>query len=207
MKVLIYFADPMCSWCWGFTPQIRKLSDHFSRRLPIGMMMGGLRVGTSEPVDTEMTEYLRSAWSAVAERTGQPFDFSFLEREGFVYDTEPACRAVVTVREMAAESTLTYFSSLQQAFYAEGRDPTSTDTLADLAVEAGVVREDFITSFGGVSSALKTAEDFQMSQNAGVRGFPTLIASDEQGLRLVSSGYREVEDLIPALEAWLGETT
>ena len=24
---LIYFADPMCSWCYGFGPELRKLLD------------------------------------------------------------------------------------------------------------------------------------------------------------------------------------
>ena len=22
----IYFADPMCSWCWGFAPVIEKIA-------------------------------------------------------------------------------------------------------------------------------------------------------------------------------------
>ncbi|MBU2580157.1 MAG: DsbA family protein [Alphaproteobacteria bacterium] len=205
MKALIYFADPMCSWCWGFTPQIQKLGAYFSERLPIGLVMGGLRAGTSEPVDAKMKDYLRSAWTSVAERSGQPFDFSFLDRDGFVYDTEPACRAVVTIRDLAPENALTFFTSIQRAFYADGFDPTATDTLADLAVAAGVARDDFIAAFEGVPMALKTAEDFQLGQRIGVRGFPTLVASDENGLRLVSSGYREVEDLVPLLETWLGD--
>src|SRR3712207_8936900 len=50
----------------------------------------------------------RSHWEHVAELTGQPFEFAFFDRQGFVYDTEPACRAVATVREQRPELALPY---------------------------------------------------------------------------------------------------
>jgi len=95
-KHLVYFADPMCSWCYGFAPVIAELAERFEERLPLQMVMGGLRAGNTTPMRTEDKAYIRSAWTNVNQATGQPFDFHFLEREGFVYDTEPACRAVVT---------------------------------------------------------------------------------------------------------------
>src|SRR5690242_8930931 len=39
---LIYFADPMCSWCWGFAPVIGAIRQRFGDALPIRLMMGGL---------------------------------------------------------------------------------------------------------------------------------------------------------------------
>ena len=42
----------------------------------------------------------------------------FLAREGFVYDTEPICRAVVTARAFApGQNLLPLFRTLQRAFY------------------------------------------------------------------------------------------
>ena len=31
----IYFADPMCSWCYGFAPVIETLAKQFEGRLPL----------------------------------------------------------------------------------------------------------------------------------------------------------------------------
>jgi len=49
-RILWYFADPMCSWCWGFSPAISVIKASYSDRLKIALMLGGLRPGTTEPV-------------------------------------------------------------------------------------------------------------------------------------------------------------
>ncbi len=46
---LIYFSDPMCSWCYGFSPVIDDIRRAFGRALPIRVVMGGLRPGTAVP--------------------------------------------------------------------------------------------------------------------------------------------------------------
>jgi len=94
---LIYFADPMCSWCWGFAPVIDAIRERFGRDLPIRLIMGGLRPGTTKPMTEAAKRTTREHWEHVHEASGQPFDFTFFEREGFVYDTEPAAKAVVVV--------------------------------------------------------------------------------------------------------------
>ena len=96
----VYFADPMCSWCYGFSPVITALVERFEGRLGLQVVMGGLRAGNTAPMRAEDKDYIREAWTRVGAASGQPFDFSFLDREGFVYDTEPACRAVVTARRL-----------------------------------------------------------------------------------------------------------
>ena len=35
----------------------------------------------------------------------------YFDRDGFVYDTEPACRAVVTMRRLLPEKTLVYVNN------------------------------------------------------------------------------------------------
>lgn len=203
MKQLIYFADPMCSWCWGFSPQIDHISSWFGKRLPIRVVMGGLRVGTTEPMSAEMKTYVRGAWENVADRTGQVFDFSFFERDDFVYDTEPPCRAVVSVRELRPELALKYLQMTQQAFYAEGRNTTETETLAALAGELGIESDAFISAFESEGIREKTGADFVAGIKSGVRGYPTLLAEGGDARYVVTAGYREIADQIPVLEAWL----
>ena len=93
-------------------------------RLPLHTIMGGLRAGNTEPMRLKDKQYIRDAWKRVEATTGQPFDMGFLAREKFVYDTEPACRAVVTARRLMPNLTLPFMARVQQAFYAENRDMT-----------------------------------------------------------------------------------
>ena len=202
-KHLVYFADPMCSWCYGFAPVIAELAERFEERLPLQMVMGGLRAGNTTPMRAEDQAYIRSAWTNVNQATGQPFDFHFLEREGFVYDTEPACRAVVTARRLKPAMELPFMPRIQQAFYAENRDMTSADEIADVAEEAGFEREAFSAAFLAPDTRNDTFRDFLTAQQLEIRGFPTLIAGNNQeGYALLTNGYRPLDDLAGPLERW-----
>ena len=50
---LVYFADPMCSWCWGFEPVISGLVDHFGERLPVTLIIGQDAASVCENFSTE----------------------------------------------------------------------------------------------------------------------------------------------------------
>jgi putative protein-disulfide isomerase len=201
---LVYFADPMCSWCYGFSPVIAALAERFEDRLPLDLVMGGLRAGNTEPMRQQDKDYIRSAWTRVGAATGQPFDMDFFTREGFVYDTEPACRAVVAARRLMPRMALPFMARVQQAFYAENRDMTAPEEIAEVAEEAGFDRAGFAQAFASPEARNETFRDFLTAQSLGIRGFPTLIAgSEERGYALLTNGYRPLEDLAEPLERWL----
>src|SRR5215510_9341421 len=201
---LVYFADPMCSWCYGFSPVIAALAERFEERLPLDVVMGGLRAGNTEPMRDKDKEFIRGSWTRVGEMTGQPFDMSFFDREGFVYDTEPACRDVVTARRLMPRMALPFMARIQQAFYAENRDMTAAEELSQVAEEAGFDRARFDEAFGAPETRNETFRDLMTAQALGVHGFPTLIAgSEEKGYALLTNGFRHLEDLAEPLERWL----
>jgi putative protein-disulfide isomerase len=204
-KHFVYFADPMCSWCYGFSPVIGALAEHFAGRLPVRLVMGGLRAGNTQSMRPQDKDYIRGAWTRVGEASGQPFDFSFFDREGFVYDTEPACRAVVTMRRLRPERALAYMAAIQRAFYAGNQDVTQTPVLASLAESAtGVDSTTFTSEFLGSETRNETFRDFLTSQQAGVQGFPCLVAGNEaEGYAQVTNGFRPIDGLPEAIEAWL----
>jgi putative protein-disulfide isomerase len=202
-KRLVYFADPMCSWCYGFSPVIAAIAERFEDRMRLRLVMGGLRAGNAMAMRPEDKDYIRNAWTRVGAATGQPFDFGFFERDGFVYDTEPACRAVVTARRLLPRLALPFMGRIQQAFYAENRDMTSADEIAGVAEEAGFERDAFSNAFLAPDTRNETFRDFLTAQDLGIHGFPTLIAGSEQkGYALVTNGYRPLEDVLEPLERW-----
>ena len=200
---LLYFADPMCSWCWGFSPAVDHMRDEIEEKLPIRPIMGGLRPGTKDAMSEHMKGEIRDHWEHVRDASGQPFDFEFFERDGFVYDTEPACRAVVPARRLDAGKTLEMLKSVQRAFYAENRDVTDTATLTEIAETQGFDGADFRTAFDDVETVTETHGDFWLSQASGVTGFPTLLAVENGKAQIVTLGYRRWEDFGPALHQWV----
>jgi len=202
-RILWYFADPMCSWCWGFAPVIERLVREYKGRLPVSLIVGGLSPGTTAPMTPANREEILHHWQRVQELSGQAFTFDHALPEGFVYDTEPACRAAVVTPELQPDKTMAYFFALQHAFYVEQRDITRAETLQQVAVEQGLDGVAFLHHWDSQAIRDKTQRNFQMTQQAGVRGFPTLVLQDRAGFHLLTSGYRPYAELQPRLEEWL----
>jgi putative protein-disulfide isomerase len=200
----VYFADPMCSWCYGFGPVMAELAERFHDQLGLQVIVGGLRAGNAEPMTARDKDYIKDAWSKVAAATGQAFNDTFFDRDGFIYDTEPACRAVVAARRLQAPMALPMMARLSSAFYAEGRDMTAASEIAEIAEEAGFARDVFAAAFAAPETHNETFRDFLTAQELGIRGFPTLIAgSEDKGYALVTNGYRPLEDLADPIARWL----
>ncbi len=134
---LLYFVNPMCSWCWGFAPVMRRLVAEHGDAIEVGVALGSLG-DRSRPMDRAAKAAIAGHWEHVTALTGQPFDHGFFAREGFVYDTEPASAAVMAVRAAAPERTLAFLHGLQEAFYADNRDVRDPKELGRVAEAQGI---------------------------------------------------------------------
>lgn len=202
---LIYFADPMCSWCWGFAPTMQTVRARYGDILPVRLIMGGLRPGADTPMTDKSKAEIRPHWGHVTEASGQPFDYGFFDREDFIYDTDPAARAVVVVRSLAPEQALNFLERAQRAFYAENRDVSDPRVLADLAGEFGLDRNTFLAAHASQEAKDETFRDYAVSQRAGVTGFPTLVGGpDANGVfSVIARGFQPPATVIGIIDHWL----
>jgi len=202
---LIYFSDPMCSWCYGFSPTIEAIRQTFGRALPIRVVMGGLRPGTETAMTEEAKLEIADHWTHVHEATGLPFDGSGMSAPGFIYDTDPAARAVVVARREGEEMAGAFLARAQKAFYAEGRDVTTEAVLAEIAEEVGLDRDAFLAAWATEEAKQETWRDYAISQRAGVTGFPTLVAGpNAEGVYgVVTRGFAPGDQVVAILREWL----
>ncbi|UVJ46606.1 DsbA family protein [Pseudomonas sp. LS1212] len=193
----------MCSWCWGFAPVAEALiTQAQAAGVDVHLVMGGLRTA-SVALDPSTRRYILEHWQAVHAATGQPFLFEGALPEGFVYDTEPACRAVVAARNLDPASAWPLARLIQHAFYAQGRDVTRAPVLVELAEAAGLPRIEFAEAFDSAEQQIATAADFSWVQDLGIAGFPTLLAERNGQLALLTNGYQPLDELAPLLGRWL----
>lgn len=201
-RTLWYFADPMCSWCWGFAPVIESIKDTYRGQLKVALILGGLRAGNTEPVTPAFREETLEHWRNVQEMTGQGVTFEGALPEGFVYDTEPACRAVITVADLKPDLTFSYFKSVQAAFYTEHQDVTQPMTLAALA-DPYIQTPRFLRQFDSPEIKQRTAQHFAQARRVGVRSFPTAVLQQSDDYALLTQGYRPFLELQRDIDAWL----
>jgi len=194
----------MCSWCWGFSPVIEKIVSVYGKDLQLHVVMGGLRAGNTRPMEQLMKNELQGHWLQVHDRTGQKFNTTFFDREGFVYDTGPACRALVAARRAKPGSELEFLKTLHEAFYRHDVDLTSGPKLMQIARDFGFTEEQFAKSFSGDACSNELAEDFNLTLQNGIRAFPALLGgSINDRFMALTHGYKSFEELQPSLDRLL----
>jgi putative protein-disulfide isomerase len=197
---LVYFADTMCSWCYGFAPEMNRVLLAVGDRVDVVLQAGGLRPYHTEPLTEADKPRFRGYRERVQEVSGQPFDWSFFDRDGYVMDTEPASRAVVTMRALAAGAAYPYMHAIQRAYFAANEDIRQADVLARHATAFDVTEADFLAAFGSEAMRQATQEDFALAQRFGVNGFPTLVLLKDRAAYMIASGYRKADEVVAAID-------
>lgn len=205
--IIWYFADPMCSWCWGFSPVIARIREEYGSSVRVSLNMGGLRPGTRSAISPELRNEILHHWESVNRLTGQSFQFENAMPEGFIYDTEPACRAVLTFARLEPAKTFEFFHEVQSAFYTGGKDVTRPGVLSGIATGFGADEMEFLELFQSGEMKEATQKHFARTRAAGVRGFPTLVWQFEGEVELLSAGYSPYEPLANKLDELLAKTS
>lgn len=197
---LLYFGDPMCSWCYGFSPELSKVLEQLGDQVDLDLVMGGLRPYGTETM-ADLDDFLKHHWEDVNERSGQPFKYEILKDKAFVYDTEPACRAVLVMRKLKPESEFEFFKAVQTAFYFENKNTSELATYTALAEKFGIESGVFQKEFESEEMKKLTRKDFETSAEMGVRGFPTLVLKKGDKLSLLCNGYAPAEQVIKSINS------
>lgn len=208
---LVFVADPMCSWCYGFAKELELLLDRY-RSASLSITVGGVRAGATDVLDDAGKQFRLRHWAKVEHASGVVFNREgFLGKSGFVYDTEPVCRAVVAARILRPTvDLLKVFRAFQRAFYVAAVDTTDGAVLAETGsqalFEAGqpVTAEEFLETWKQRTTLEETATDFAIARAIGVTSFPALFLRRGGALASVSNGFAtaaEVETRLKSLGA------
>ncbi|MGI9606283.1 MAG: DsbA family protein [Acidimicrobiales bacterium] len=191
-STLVHVADPMCSWCYAFGPELDQIRERTG--MSVRVVMGGLFVADRRvPLDDGLRAYLRDTWTRVSDISGRPVSFDLLDRVTWIYDTEPACQAFVAARLDGRSDELSVFDDMQQAFYADGRDLTDLDVLGEV-VQLPPAR------LGSSEVAKATNSDFVEASTLGAAGYPTLLIDNGDEAITVSAGFQRADRILRTLE-------
>ncbi|MFD2245549.1 DsbA family protein [Pontibacter ruber] len=193
--VLLYVTDPMCAWCYGFTPVIRRLRALWQGRLKVEVILGGLNPYAEEPLTREQKEKLAVSWHRVQTRTSLPFNYGFFLRNGFVYNTEPASRALLVVRQMRPLLTLEVLRALHSAFYVDGADLTNPYVLAQLIRPFGIREDVFLTLFESDVIMEQMEGEFDFVNTLGAKKLPSVYIEGPAGPELLATGFCQLDEL------------
>jgi putative protein-disulfide isomerase len=191
----------MCSWCWGISPALIQLRDHFvQEKIAFRILVGGLRPGGGDTWNEEMKDFLKHHWEQVHEKSAQPFGYELFDLEYFNYDTEPSCRAVVAARLLVKEKEMEFFEAIQRKFYVESQNPGENYFYQSICEQFEISFEDFLIRFESEEIRKETMAEFQLNRKWGVSGYPTVVLLNNDKLLMIAHGYAEFLQMKQAVD-------
>jgi len=207
---LLYFYDPLCGWCFGFSPVIKKLEEDFQEQIEFEAISGGMVLGERVKPLSEMKDYLKEAMPRLEEMTGVKFGQPYLEilEEGsLMLDSELPCIAMTVFKSMTNKSNIEFASALQSTLYEKGLNLNEVSNYKQLAEKFDLPWEVFKSKLEEPAYKEKTYQEFQIGQQMGISGFPSVVLSvGDQGY-LIARGFRPENEMKAVIEEILNKET
>ena len=197
---LIYVGDPMCSWCYGFAPELTETLETLGDDVNFELLMGGLRPYNTQTM-SELKSFLTHHWEDVSNASGQPFTYGILDDTNITYDTEPPSRASIVVRKLNPAKELAFFKGAQTLFYQQNKNMHLAESYKELIEKLDIDFEAFQKSFESQEMKDAVRADFAKSSELGIRGFPSMVLKKGDEYILISNGYMKSENVVARVKA------
>lgn len=200
---IYYVYDPLCSWCYGFSPVIKKIKNTYEEQFDFQVISGGMQSGERKQPVSAIRDYLKGAYKNVTERTGVEFGEQFMEvlEEGNrMLDSVPPSIALSIVKDLKPAETLNFAATIQEAIYYDGFNWNLVDEYFPYLKQYDIAPEVFKQKFEDPLYKEKTLEDFKLAANFGVTGFPSVILKKEDKYYLIAQGFVPYEQLKATIE-------
>src|SRR5690606_39273932 len=175
---LVYGYDPLSAWCYAFGAALHQLRQALGDRLLVRVACVGMARGeAARPVRLAASQ-LRAGIRSVQARTGVLFGERFvhglLRSETWVFDSEPASRALIAAQQLAPDRALDFATGLATAFHGCGLEPDAPSTLRAVAMEAGIDGDALIERWSDPFALRTTEAHFDHTRACGITTAPSL---------------------------------
>ncbi|MBI2283862.1 MAG: DsbA family protein [Bacteroidetes bacterium] len=204
---LYYCYDAYCGWCYGFSPVMKKIAEHYPA-IQIEVLSGGM-ILPENPVPIAATAgYIQKAYQTVEEHTGIRFGADYLWHinhpdlsDWFPHSEKPAI-ALCIFKEIYPEKQVAFASDLQYALHFEGRDLTDDEAYRHLLEKYSIQPELFYTRLHSEEYKEQAYYEFQLCKQLQVTGFPcVLLQNSDTRFTLLARGYTDYDTLTARLDA------
>lgn len=192
---LTYAYDPLCGWCYGFSPVMQRLHQDFSGQMHFEVLSGGMVMGDRAGPIGQVAPYISWAYKHVEQRCGVKFGAGFLEgvlKPGTaIFSSEKPGIALTVFKSHQPENAVRFAHDLQHAVYYDGKDLTADATYTDLIGPYRIDPQHFTEKLNSDEFREKTHREFQMVSEMGITGFPTVFLTMENQHYLLAKGYTD----------------
>lgn len=195
---LLYVYDPLCGWCYGFGPVIKKIQSNFKEDIEVEIISGGMVMGNRIAPIGDMSAYILEAIPRLERMTGAEFGqpyIALLKEGSYVTSSEKPSVALCVFKSFKKDSSVLYGHAIQTSFYKDGKDLNNDTLYADIGHAFGINRNAFLARMKDPVYLQQAHDEFAQALALGVTGFPTLLVKKGNEYVRLSEGYASYESL------------
>lgn len=197
MATLYYVHDPMCSWCWGFAPTLKKLLAALPDDIQVQRVLGGLAKDSDAPMPMGMQTMLQDTWRRIETKIpGIQFNFDFWTTCQPRRATHDSCRAVIAARQQGEQFDTLMTTAIQKAYYQQARNPSDVNTLIQLAEERGLDAAKFKQEITSDTTQQQLEKEIALSRQLYAESFPSLVLRIEESTWQIPIDYLNTEPML-----------
>jgi putative protein-disulfide isomerase len=200
---LIYIFDPICGWCYGFTPVIQALQQEYAGKMDFEILSGGMLTGDNRRPASTMHAYILQAHTRVEETTGVKFGEAFLHQylaSQEIMDSVKPSIALTVFKQYQPDKAIDFAHDMQVALNYDGISLNGDAIYEQLAAKYGIPSTAFIEKMQEESNRYATQQEFQQVQQWGITGFPAAILDTGKQLYMIAKGYTPLARLQEVIE-------
>ncbi len=200
---IIYIYDPLCGWCYGFSPVIRKIQEEYKDKMDFDIISGGMIVGDRVGPVGAFADYILKALPRLEELTGVTFGEPYLsqlkDKSLFLSSLKP-CIALEVFKSFNEKDAIAFASSMQKAHYIDGKNLEDENVYLELIKPYNIDSTEFLKRWNSDEFKYETTNQFKMIQEWGISGFPAVILVKDNQFYLIAKGYVDYENLQTTIE-------
>ncbi|MBK5239643.1 DsbA family protein [Clostridium sp.] len=208
---IIEFTDPVCTWCWGSEPILRKIETRFGNQVKIKYVMGGLVKDIRDFYDSynhiggdaeRSNQEIAKHWFGASSRHGMPVKVEgfklFSEDHPSTYPQNIAFKAAQFENQQLADK---FLRRMREASASEAKQTNKQEILIELASEVGLDIAQFISRIEDGSAETEFKKDLQTTRKYGVSGFPAFLIRYGEKEMLIKSfqGFEAFKSIIQSV--------
>lgn len=203
MKPVLYYCyDAYCSWCFGFSPVIKKIAEEYKDKFDVEVLSGGMLAGENKMPIERIASIFKEEYKRVEDMAGVKYGEDYLwhinnpDKSDWVMNSEKPAIALCILKEYYPDRQLEFASDLQYALNYEGRDLDDDEAYRHLLDKYNIQPEAFYSKLNDAEYIEMAYYEFALMKQLQVNGYPTVfIQTGETKFVMVARGYTTYEDL------------
>ncbi|WP_421924195.1 DsbA family protein [Paenibacillus luteus] len=207
---LYYVTDPICSHCWALEPVLRRFVEQYGNYFNFHTVMGGLLEkwhdgpidpanGISKPSD------VAAHWREVGEYSRMPIDGTLMIDNPVQSSYPPSRVFKVIQKKYTDEKAAEYLRRSREALFAFNQNISDKTVMIEIVNQINLDGESIINEAEQQVGHQWLQDDFNLVRSLGVRGFPTIIMTNEENNGVKIVGSRPLELYVDGLKKVLNQ--